>query len=172
MTAQFPSSAFRSGEADFCTLRSRFIDAFARLELAVRLCLHALDSAASPRKTTFTQCVTELSKTKPSAKLSTGKATSLATLAQDCEPLQRLRASVVQGVMETGLKNGEQIALFRNVADILSNNLICHVLTVSDFRKKIEDLDSMTHRVENSPNRPFSATGDAAAKPPTDYITS
>lgn len=136
------------------------IDEFARLELAVGLCLVRLDRPSNSRKATFGQRVAELSKAKPSPRLSKAKAEALGTLAPDCEPLQRLRASVVHGVMEPGFRNGEPVAFFRNVADLIGNEAICHVLTHSEFQDSIRAVRAMTHRVETSVNQPVQPQSD------------
>jgi hypothetical protein len=157
MTAQSHSSTFRSREEDqgFHVLRSRLVDEFARLELAVNRCLGALGRMPDPRKTSFGQSVTELSKAKRSPLLSKAKASALGTLARDCEPLQRLRASIVHGVMEPGSRSGEAVACFRNIADIVGNEMVCHVLTEAEFRHSIFLVRGMTRRVENSLNHPL-----------------
>lgn len=154
MTAQPHAVSFRPGKEteDFYALRSELIDAFARLELAVTRCLNALGYAPDARKTTLGRRIADLSKAKPSPKLSKINAQALGRLPQDCEPLQRLRGCIVHGVMELGLRDGEPIALFRNVADIVADEPICHVLTPTDFRRRIEAVQAMADRIENSLN--------------------
>jgi hypothetical protein len=159
MTAQPDASVFRPAEdrGDFCALRSQLVDEFVRLELAVSRCLAGLRIEIDPRKTSFRQQVAALSKAKPCPSLSKDKAAGLATLPQDCERLQRLRASLVHGVMEPCLRNGELAASFRNVADVIGGELVYHVLTTADFRDSIASVRKMTQRVEASLNRPVGA---------------
>lgn len=163
MTVQPPASAFRATE-DFRALRSQLIDEFARLELAVSLCLCKLGHTIDPRKTTFSHQVTELSTATPSPSLSKGKAAALASLAGDCGPLKRLRTSVVHGVMEVGTLDGQSVALFRNVADIVGGELIYHVLTEAEFRSNIRAVALMTDRVKSSLNSPMPAARIRPAK--------
>jgi hypothetical protein len=154
MTAQPQAASFRPGKEieDFYALRSELIDAFARLELAVNRCLNTLGYAPDPRKTTLGRRIAELSKAKPSPRLSKINAHALGTLPQDCEPLQRLRGAIVHGAMELGLRVAEPIALFRNVADIVADEPICHVLTRADFRRRIDEVQAMADRIERSLN--------------------
>ena len=157
MTAQPHASVFRSNEdiEDFCTLRSKLIDEFARLELAVNRCLCTLGLMPDARKTTLSYRITELSKAKPSAHISKTRSEALRSLPKRCEKLQRLRASVVHGVMELGSCSGEQIVLFRNVADIIAKEPVGLVLTRTDFQQKIEEVREMACEVERSLNKPI-----------------
>ena len=147
MTIQQTASAFRSGaHAEFARLRSDFMDGFARLEIAVGCRLKALDIPLERRKCGFDQQIEALAKAKPSPKLSKAEAVGLAGLPQDCEPLQRLRASMAHGVMEVVTGAAEPLAIFRNAVDVIEGLSACEALTRDDFRRYIEALAVLTGR--------------------------
>lgn len=140
--------------AMFPALRSDFIDEFVRLEIALGSCLKRLEIKTDPRKIGFGQRLERLSKAKASSKLSGTKAADLPGLCEDCGQLQRLRSSIVHGVMELGRRDSRPVALFRNAAD--TEELVYHVLSAAEFRDAICDLKTMTNRVRNCLNQPFS----------------
>ncbi len=151
---------------DFLRLRSDFIDEFARLEIAVGRCLQRL-RISTDKKDCFDRRVEILSKAKPSPQLSKKSAANLATLAKDCEPFQRTRASLVHAVMGFGRQDEEPVALFRNVADLLSDDHICLVLNLPEFGDRIVDLRALTLRVREiaTPSAPPPPRPAEAAAP-------
>jgi len=153
MTAQQPATAFRpsADEKAFCALRSALIDEFARLEIAVGRCLARLDLGVDARKVCFDQRLTRLSNAKPCPpQLSSARAKALASLAQDCDPLQRIRASVVHSVMGLGTRDGEPVAFFCNVADAVGDDPVSLILTAAGFDECIKALKAMKRRVETA----------------------
>ena len=168
MTVQQPSSAFQSdAKTELLRLRSEFIDEFARLETAVGRRLQKVRIPFEVRKYGFDQMVKKLADAKPSPTLSKANAADLRRLQKDCEPLQRLRASIVHGVMEIAkTTDGETLAIFRNAADVIDPTDECYALTRDRLRQHIDDLATIRRRVEgltaSSPPRPKPA---AAAGP-------
>ena len=166
MTKPQPFSAFRSDpQAEFNRLRSHFMDAFARLEIAVVRRLQALDIQLEHRKCCFDQLVEALGKAKPSPRLSKANVADLARLPQDCEPLQRLRASMAHGVMEVVKGDVEPLAIFRNALDVIDGWSVCHALTEDDFRRYIKALGALEARAATSPSSPPPRAPAEAAGP-------
>ena len=148
MTAPFPESVFQCDDrGEFHALRSAFIDEFARLESVVSVGLKKLGLEVDGRKVCFTQRLDRLSKATPGSHLSKQNAAKLAGLCLECEPLKHLRASLVHGVLETGSRGGERVALFRNVADSVRDDPIYHVLSAADFQNAIASLKAIQRRI-------------------------
>lgn len=150
MTVQPPAAAFRSNaRTEFCRLRSDFVDAFVRLEMAVGRCLTRLDIAFDAKKCSFDQRIEKLSKAKPGTKLSRANAARLATLPHECEPFQRLRASMVHGVMTIAMTDDGEVAIFRNAADVIEDSQVCYALSAPDLRQQIAGLDALKATIES-----------------------
>jgi hypothetical protein len=148
MTAQNPRSVYAlSEDQDFRVLRSEFIDEFVRLEMAAARAVEKLDISKASKGSCLNERLKKLAKATPSPRLSRKNASALATIADDCERYQRLRASMVHGIMEPGVRSGHRVVMFRNAADVSICEPTYHVLSATEFMEAIEEIRRLHGRI-------------------------
>jgi hypothetical protein len=131
-------------EKTFAVQRSAWLNSFAALELAIWECLARLSDCEHPSGLTVGQRLEKLKNLKPSPRLRTAAAVDAKRLAQECEPLLTVRASLVHGVMEHGYKAGTPVAFFYNVRDVIQRNHCCLVMTTDDLETTQASVERLT----------------------------
>jgi hypothetical protein len=153
MTSQPSSTEFdcRSNGSgpDFHVQRSRWLDAFAALEIEVCKWMIYFECDQDARTTSLSTRLAHLGKVKQSSKLSTNQVPVLAELAKSFASVLATRASLAHGVLVQGTKGTEPAALFHNAADAAHGLPIFLVLTNEDFEASLQDVRRLATKVRD-----------------------
>lgn len=126
--------------SSFAGARNDWLNAFGHLELETRKCLVRVAGKDSDRGTPLSQRLCTLAGTPASPRCSKVDAAKLSALKEACEPLLRLRASIVHSVMAEGYLGAEPVAFFQNLADVTANVPVFTVLTAQEFERTRKDV--------------------------------
>ena len=143
--------------SSFAVARSDWLNAIARLELEIGACL-ARVSGGCERGMTLSQRLNALAAIKPSHRCSKADVEKLASLKNECEPLLRLRASIVHSEMMEGCLGTEPVAFFQNVADARAGIPLYAVLTAAEFERTQKAIRALAQK--------FAAISPSSPPPP------
>jgi hypothetical protein len=140
--SQFGNTGCRQ---QFAVLRSDWLDRFARFEIEVcaTLLAHNALKAGSPP---FAQRLNDL-QNLPS--LAEKAPRLLKRLIAERDALLLMRATLVHSAMQVGSLDRQPAAVFRKVTDAVTENPSYVVMAETDFRRTMEQLQSLADKVKS-----------------------
>lgn len=143
MSIEVPAAHFSPGATnvdDLKIARNDFIEAHNVVDAAIRAKLISFSVKPQPL---VGQNVEALRKIEPSPQYSKAEKTKVGDLLNRFAPLQSLRCDLVHGLMDFAAINGEHYALFANVQSqpLIGRKVV--VLTLTQLREGIAELNSL-----------------------------